>query len=167
MLSQARGEVLQFPQLHQVPTNISSTKIRGTHGVLLIKYLEVGDDKQLGHTAPKPCKGPHIKGLACHGHQTDAPLHRRHLKIHMIPICKLQRPSSLVRISFLSALSCLQMTLNNTDLLSSFFDEIRPKISMVSHFNPVKWCPTFLSIQSFKWCHTNAFLIAIVVKKLS
>ena len=74
MSSQAGGEVLQFPQLHQGPTNISSTKIHGTHRVPLIKYLEVEDDKQLGHTAPKPCKGPHIKGLACHGHQIDAPL---------------------------------------------------------------------------------------------
>ena len=95
------------------------------------------------------------------------PSHRRHLEVHIIPNCKLQRPSSLVRINFLLALSCLQMTLNNADLLSSFFDEIRSKISTGSHFNLVKWCPTFLSIYSFKGRHTNAFLIAIVVRKLS
>ena len=71
---QAKGEFLQFPQPHQVPANISSTKIRGTHRVPPIKYLEVGDDKQLGHTMPKPYKDPHIEGLAYHGYQTDAPL---------------------------------------------------------------------------------------------
>ena len=39
-----------------------------------------------------------------------------------------------------------RVTRNNVDLLTSFFDEVRPKVSTVSHFNPVKWCPTFLSI---------------------
>ena len=75
------------------------------------------------------------------------PSHRRHLEVHIIPNFKLQRPSLLVCIGFLSALSYLQMTMNNADLLSSFFDEIRSKISMVSHFNPVKWCPTFFHIE--------------------
>ena len=74
------------------------------------------------------------------------PSHRRHLEVHMIPNYKLQRPSLLVRISFLLALSCLQVTLNNAHLLMSLFDEIRPKISTVSYFNLVSWCPTFLSI---------------------
>jgi hypothetical protein len=94
MSSQAGGEVLQSPQLHQELANISSIEIRETHCVPPIKYLEVGDDKQPSHTFPKPCKGPHIEGLACQGHQTDAN-------------CKLQRSSSLVHISFLSALRCL------------------------------------------------------------
>ena len=70
--------------------------------------------------------------------------------VHRFGVCGKLAPRyvgpSLVRISFLLALSYLQMTLNNTDLLSSFFDEIRPKISMISCFNLVKWCPTFLLI---------------------
>ena len=52
----------------------------------------------------------------------------------------------LVCISFLSTLSCLQMTLNKDDLLSSLLDELWPKVSVVSHFNPIKWRPAFLSI---------------------
>ena len=92
------------------------------------------------------------------------PSHGRYLEIHMITNFKLRWPSSLVRISFLMTLSYLQMALNNIDLFSSFFDKIRPKISTVTYFNPVKWCSTFSSIQSFKGCHMNAFLIAIVVR---
>ena len=95
------------------------------------------------------------------------PSHGRHFEIHMITNFKLQGPSSLVPISFLTTLSCLQMALNNTNLLSSFFDKIRPKISVVTNFNPVKWCSTFLAIQGFKWHHSNAFLITIVIRKLS
>ena len=72
--NQARGEFLQFPHLHQGPTNISSIAIHETHCVPQIKYREAGDDKQLGHTTPTPYKDPHIEGLACHGHQTNAPL---------------------------------------------------------------------------------------------
>ena len=86
--------------------------------------------------------------------------HGRYLEIHMITNFKLQGPSSLVRIS-------LQMTLNNTDLLSSFFDKIRPKISMITHLNLVKRCSTFLTILGLEWCHSNALLIAIVIGKLS
>jgi len=72
--NQARVEVLQFLQLHQVPVDISSTVRRETHHVPSIKYQEAGDDKQLGHTMPTPCKDPQIEGLACHGYHTDAPL---------------------------------------------------------------------------------------------
>ena len=74
------------------------------------------------------------------------PSHGKHLEIHIIPNGKLQGPSSLVYIGFLSALSCLQTTLNNDDLFSSLFDEIGPKIPMVSHFNPVQWRSTLLPV---------------------
>ena len=46
--------------------------------------------------------------------------HQGYLQVHMVTNFKLQGPSSLVRISFLMTLSSLQMTLNNTDLLSCF-----------------------------------------------
>ena len=93
--------------------------------------------------------------------------HRRYLEVHIIPNFKLQRPSSLVYIGFLSAQGCLQMTLDKDNLLSSLLDEFWPKVSTVSHFNPIKWHPVFLPIQSFKWCHANALLVAIIVRKFS
>ena len=64
--------------------------------------------------------------------------HRRHLEVHIISNFKLQRPSTLVYIGFLLALSCLQMTLNANDLLTSLLDEFWPKVSTVSHFKPIK-----------------------------
>jgi len=72
--------------------------------------------------------------------------HRRYLEVHIIPNFKLQRPSSLVCIGFLSVLSGLQMTLNMDDLLLSLLDEFWPKVSTVSHFNPIEGCPTLSSI---------------------
>ena len=76
--------------------------------------------------------------------------HGRHFEIHIVIHFKLQGPSSLVRISFLTTLSCLQMALNNTDLLSSFFDKIRPKISTVSHFNQLSGVLHFLPYRASK-----------------
>ena len=66
--------VLQFPPLHRELANTLSAGRHGKHYGPLIKYLEVGDDKQLGYTTSKFCKDPRIEELACHGHQTDAPL---------------------------------------------------------------------------------------------
>ena len=85
----------------------------------------------------------------------------------MVTNFELQGPSPLVRISFLPVLSYFQMTLNNTDLLSCLLYEIRSKVTMVTHFNLVKRCPTFLAIQSLETCYSNALLIAIVIGKLS
>ena len=53
------------------------------------------------------------------------PSHRRHLEIHIISHSKLQKPPSFVRIRLLSALSYLQVTLNNAYLLLSCFDEVK------------------------------------------
>ena len=72
--------------------------------------------------------------------------HRRHLEVHIIPNFKLQRPSLLVGIGFLLTLGCLQMTLNKNDLLPGFLDEFWPKVSSISHFDPVEWRPTLPSI---------------------
>ena len=46
--------------------------------------------------------------------------HRGYLYVHMVTNFKPQGPSPIVRISFLTVLSCFQMTLNNTDLFSCF-----------------------------------------------
>ena len=68
------GEALQFPQLHQGPTNISLTRKHGRHYALLTKYPGAGYRRQQNHTRPKSCKVQHSEGLASHGHQINAPL---------------------------------------------------------------------------------------------
>jgi hypothetical protein len=59
------------------------------------------------------------------------------------------------------------VTLDNPNLLSCFKHKVRPEITAVSYLNPIKWGPAFLAINGLKWCHLDALLIAIIVRKLS
>ena len=83
----------------------------------------------------------------------------------MVTNFKLQGPSSLVRISFLTILSRLQMTLNNTNLLSSFLNKIRFKVTTITYFNLVKRCSIFLAIQGLKMVPYKCFLDSYCYKK--
>jgi hypothetical protein len=59
------------------------------------------------------------------------------------------------------------VTPDNPNLLSCFKHKVRPEITTVSHFNLVERGPASLAIKGLKWCHLNAFLITIIVRKLS
>jgi hypothetical protein len=59
------------------------------------------------------------------------------------------------------------VTPDNPNLLSGFKNKVRPKVTTVSYFHPVERGPAFLAIKVLKWCHLNAFLITIIVRKLS
>jgi hypothetical protein len=59
------------------------------------------------------------------------------------------------------------VTPNNTNLLSCFKNKVRPEVTTVSYLNPIEWGPAFLAIKGLKWCHLDALLIAIIVRKFS
>jgi hypothetical protein len=46
-------------------------------------------------------------------------------------------------------------------------NKVRPEITTVSHFNLVERGPASLAIKGLKWCHLDALLIAVIVRKLS
>jgi hypothetical protein len=59
------------------------------------------------------------------------------------------------------------VTPDNPNLLSYFKHKVRSEIATVSHLNLVEWGPAFLAIKSLKWCHLDALLIAVIIRKLS
>jgi hypothetical protein len=59
------------------------------------------------------------------------------------------------------------VTSDNPNLLSGFKNKVRPEVTTVSYFHLVERGPTFLAIKGLEWCHPNAFLITIIVRKLS
>jgi hypothetical protein len=59
------------------------------------------------------------------------------------------------------------VTPDNPNLLPCFKHQVGPEITTISYLNPVEWGPAFLAIKGFKWCHLDALLIAIIVRKLS
>jgi hypothetical protein len=89
--------------------------------------------------------------------------HRRHLEVHKISHFKAQISSPMIDVALLSQLCNSQVLPNHTDLLLDFLQNIGPKHLLFSSLTPKQWSSTPMTIQHLKWCHLQAFLIAVVI----
>ena len=85
----------------------------------------------------------------------------------MVTNFKNQRPAPLICITLLAGLSGFPICLYNTNLVLSLANHIGPKEIPFTGFRLVQWSPTPPSIQGFKGCHFDTFLIAVVVREFS
>jgi hypothetical protein len=85
----------------------------------------------------------------------------------MVASFKLKWPTSFVGIDFLSSPDSLQVGLDAVDYFLSLGDKVRAKDCPLARLDPVQRCTTLVAIQSFKGCHSEILLIAVVVRELS
>jgi hypothetical protein len=85
----------------------------------------------------------------------------------MVASFKLNRSTSLVGITFLSVLGSFQVGLDVMDYLLSLNDKVRAKDHPFAGLNLVQRCTASAAIQCFKGCHSETFLITVVVRELS
>src|SRR3954470_4166015 len=96
------------------------------------------------------------------------PLHStmwRHSKISSITNFVGDFSTLRICVAFLSGLCYLQSVLNQLDFLFGFFDKFWSEQTSFSHTIPYQWGGTFYPIEKLKWCHLNAGLIAVVIRK--
>src|ERR1041385_3603211 len=84
-------------------------------------------------------------------------------EIHKISNCKGHLSTLRVGITLLTRLSGLEMLTNQLDLLFGLLQNIGSEIFPFSGLRPVQGCATLPPIQSFKWCHLQTRLVAVVV----
>src|SRR5664279_2212799 len=90
---------------------------------------------------------------------------RGYLEISKVTLLEFYFTTLRVRIAFLSRLGCLESFSDHMHLLFGFSENIWSEYFAFSGLGPIQWGSTFSTIQSFKWGHLQAGLIAIVVRK--
>src|ERR1041385_6481694 len=84
-------------------------------------------------------------------------------EIHKISNFKSHLSTLGVGITLLTRLSRLETLTNQLDLLFGLFQNIGSENLPFSGQRPVQGCATLPPIQSFKWCHLQTRLVAVVV----
>jgi hypothetical protein len=93
--------------------------------------------------------------------------HRRHLEVHKISHFKAQLSSPMIDVALLPRLRNSQVLPNHTNLLLGFLQNVGSKHLMFSSLTPKQRSSTPTTIQHLKWCHLQAFLIAVVIGELA
>jgi hypothetical protein len=75
--------------------------------------------------------------------------------------------TSLVGTVLLAGLGSLQVGLNTMNNFLDLHEKIGAKGHPLARFNPVQRCTTSAVIESFKRCHLETLLIAVVIRELS
>jgi hypothetical protein len=97
------------------------------------------------------------------------PLHTSHgqyMKIHVVSNNKGQRMTSLVGIVLLVGLDSLQIRLNAMNDFLGLHDKIGAKGHPLARFDPIQRCTALVTVESFKKCHLETFLIVVIVREL-
>src|SRR4051812_22546198 len=84
-------------------------------------------------------------------------------EIHKISNCKSHLSTLGVGITLLTRLSGLETLTNQLDLFFGLFQNIWSENLTFSSLRPVQGRATLPPIQSFKWCHLQTRLVAVVV----